>query len=214
MKYALVTGGSRGIGRAVCLRLAAMGLPVIINYVSNDAAAQETQADILAHPDDFIGVLVNNAGIRRDNLMVFMQDADWHSVMDTTLNGFFYTTRRLLKNMMTHREGRIVNIASLSGQKGVPGQVNYSAAKGALIAATKALAQELAPRKITVNAVAPGFIESDMTADLDEQKLKALVPMRRFGRTEEVAALVAFLVGNDAAYITGEVVSINGGMYT
>lgn len=158
MKYALVTGGSRGIGRAVCLRLAAMGLPVIINYVSNDAAAQETQADILAqggsaellkadvarpeaieaaleeweaaHPDDFIGVLVNNAGIRRDNLMVFMQDADWHSVMDTTLNGFFYTTRRLLKNMMTHREGRIVNIASLSGQKGVPGQVNYSAAKG------------------------------------------------------------------------------------
>ncbi len=242
MKYALVTGGSRGIGRAVCLRLAAMGLPVIINYVSNDAAAQETQADILAqggsaellkadvarpeaiesaleeweaaHPDDFIGVLVNNAGIRRDNLMVFMQDADWHSVMDTTLNGFFYTTRRLLKNMMTHREGRIVNIASLSGQKGVPGQVNYSAAKGALIAATKALAQELAPRKITVNAVAPGFIESDMTADLDEQKLKALVPMRRFGRAEEVAALVAFLVGSDAAYITGEVVSINGGMYT
>jgi len=242
MKYALVTGGSRGIGRAVCIKLAQAGNPVIINYVSNDDAAQQTLAEVEAlgvkgellkfdaaspeaieqaidkweseHPDDYIGILVNNAGIRKDNLMIFMQNEEWNDVLNTTLNGFFYITRRLLKGMMTKRNGRIINMASLSGLKGMPGQVNYSASKAALIGATKALAQEVAPRKITVNAVAPGFIESDMTKDLNEDELKKLVPMNRFGKSEEVAALVAFLAGDESAYITGEVISINGGLYT
>lgn len=242
MKYALVTGGSRGLGKAVALRLSRMGLPIVINYRSNQASAEEVKAEIEAaggiaellpfdvaspqaveeavekwtaeHPDDYIDVLINNAGIRMDNLMIFMQNEQWHNVVDTTLNGFFYLTRRLLKDMLTHRYGRIINMASLSGIKGLPGQVNYSAAKAALIGATKALAQEVAPRKVTVNAVAPGFIASDMTKDLNEGELKKLVPMNRFGKPDEVAALVAFLSSDDAAYITGEVVSINGGLYT
>lgn len=242
MKYALVTGGSRGIGRAITIRLAQTGLPVVINYVSNEAAAAETkneieqaggQAELLrfdvskpeeieralgewedSHPNDYIGVLVNNAGIRRDNLMIFMQNSEWHSVVDTTLNGFFYTTRRLLKRMMTRRDGRIINISSLSGLKGLPGQANYSTAKAALIGATKALAQEVAPRRITVNAVAPGFIESDMTKDLNQDELKKLVPAGRFGKADEVAALVAFLAGDDAAYITAQTIGINGGLYS
>lgn len=242
MKYALVTGGSRGLGKAVALRLSRMGLPIVINYRSNQASAEEVKAEIEAaggiaellpfdvaspqaveeavekwtaeHPDDYIDVLINNAGIRMDNLMIFMQNEQWHNVVDTTLNGFFYLTRRLLKDMLTHRHGRIINMASLSGIKGLPGQVNYSAAKAALIGATKALAQEVAPRKVTVNAVAPGFIASDMTKDLNEGELKKLVPMNRFGKPAEVAALVAFLASDDAAYITGEVVSINGGLYT
>lgn len=242
MKYALVTGASRGIGRAVALRLASDGVPVIINYVSNQAAAEATQAEIIAaggvaellhfdvskpqeiedalerweegHADDYIGILVNNAGIRQDNIMVFMLNEQWHNVLDTTLNGFFNITRRLLKGMMTRRDGRIINMASLSGIKGMPGQVNYSAAKGAVIAATKALAQEVAPRKVTVNAVAPGFIESDMTADLPVAELKKMVPLKRFGRPEEVAALVSFLASDAAAYITGETISINGGLYS
>jgi len=242
MKYALVTGGSRGIGRAVSIKLAAMGLPVIINYQSNSEAANETlslieqaggKAELMkfdvsskeetekalnswteSHPDDYIDVLVNNAGIRRDNILPFMSDDDWHSVLDITLNGFFYITRLLVSPMMTHRSGRIVNIASLSGVKGLPGQVNYSSAKAALIGATKALAQEVASRKVTVNAVAPGFIATDMTKDLQEAELKKQIPMRRFGTAEEVAAAVAFLVSPDAAYITGNVININGGLYT
>ena len=142
-----------------------------------------------------------------------MTDEQWHSVLDTTLNGFFYLTRRLVKEMMTHRKGRIVNVVSLSGLKGMPGQTNYSAAKAAVIGATKALAQEVAPRKVTVNAVAPGFIATDMTKDLDEKQLKELIPMRRFGKPEEVADLVSFLASERAAYITGQTVSINGGMF-
>lgn len=242
MKYALVTGGSRGLGRAICVKLAMMGYPVLVNYQSNKEAAEETVrlveeagsvAQLLpfdvsdpkaidaaldtwaeAHPDDYIDVLVNNAGIRRDNILVFMADDDWHSVLDTTLNGFFYITRRVVKEMMTHRSGRIVNVASLSGIKGLPGQANYSAAKAALIGATKALAQEVAPRKVTVNAVAPGFILSDMTKELPMDELKKLVPMKRFGTPEEVAGAVGFLVSPEAAYITGEVININGGLYT
>ena len=242
MEYALVTGGSRGIGRAIAMRLATQGMPVVINYKSNSAAADEVKsaietagghcellpfdtsvpADIEAaverwqenHPDDYISVLVNNAGIRQDNVMVFMTDEQWHTVIDTTLNGFFYLTRRIVKNMMTKRNGRIVNVVSLSGLKGMPGQANYSAAKAAVIGATKALAQEVAPRKVTVNAVAPGFIATDMTKDLDEGELKKLIPAGRFGKPEEVAALVGFLASKEAAYITGQVVSINGGLYT
>ena len=242
MRYALVTGGSRGLGRAVCIKLAGQGITVIINYQSNAAAAEEVKATIeaeggtaellpfnvsdkeqvdkaieeweAAHPEDYIAILVNNAGIREDNLMIFMQDGQWERVIDTSLNGFFYVTRRALKRMLSKRFGRIINMASLSGIKGLPGQTNYSAAKAALIGATKALAQEVASRKVTVNAVAPGFISTDMTKELDEDSLKKLVPMGRFGKPEEVASLVSFLASEDSSYITGEVVSINGGLYT
>jgi len=243
MKYILVTGGSRGIGRAICQRLVSMGMPIIINYNSNHSSANETKsiiediggkAELLPfdvankadvdralldwedkHPDDYISILVNNAGIRRDNMMFMMSDEDWHDVIKTTLDGFFYITRRLLKHMMPRkRGGRIINVASLSGIKGLPGQTNYSAAKAALIGATKALAQEVASRNITVNAIAPGFIETDMTKDLPEEELKKLIPVGRFGKSEEVAALVSFLASDDAAYITGEVININGGLYT
>ena len=241
MKYALVTGGSRGIGRAVCLKLSEMGFPVIINYLSNESAALETMqmieekggtAELLQfdvgsvenvdsalngwaekHTDDYIAVLVNNAGIRQDALMVFMQNQQWNEVINANLNGFFYVTRRLLKDMLTRRFGRIINIVSLSGQKGLPGQTNYSAAKAAVIGATKALAQEVAARKVTVNAVSPGFIATDMIKDLDEQQLKSMIPAGRFGQPEEVAALTGFLASEQAAYITGEVVSINGGLF-
>lgn len=243
MKYALVTGGSRGIGKAVCLKFAQMGIPVLINYHSNEAAAFDVlkcvqsiggiaellQFDVASesevsnaiehwedeHPDDYIAYLVNNAGIRKDNLMFMMPEKDWHDVINVTLNGFYYVTRRLLPKMMMRRHGgRIINMASLSGLKGMPGQTNYSAAKGALIGATKALAQETASRNVTVNAIAPGFIESDMTKDLPQEELKKLVPMNRFGRPEEVAALVGFLCSDEAAYITGEVININGGLYS
>lgn len=162
-----------------------------------------------------MAVLVNNAGIRRDGMMFMLSDDDWNSVIDTTLGGFFHVTRRLLKHMMPRRRGgRIINIASLSGVKGMPGQTNYSAAKAALIGATKALAQEVAPRGVTVNAVAPGFIDTDMTADLPRQELEKMIPAGRFGRPEEVAELVAFLASDASAYITGEVININGGLYT
>lgn len=243
MKFALVTGGSRGLGRAICLKLASEGIPVIINYQSNIVAAEDVKAAIDAlggkaelmpfnvgdeaqveaalaawqdvHPDDYIAYLVNNAGIRRDNLMFMMPSDDWHAVLQTSLDGFYYVTKRCLTRMMMRKHGgRIVNIASLSGIKGMPGQTNYSAAKAAIIGATKALAQECASRGVTVNAVAPGFITTDMTKDLPVDELKKLIPMNRFGRPEEVADLVAFLVSDKAAYITGEVVNINGGLYT
>ena len=242
MKYALITGASRGIGRAVALSLAEQ-YSIIINYHSNSECAQEVKqlieekgghAELLpfdvadpkaieaaidsweaVHPDEFISVLVNNAGMRRDNVMFMMSEDDWHSVLDTNMNGFFYITRRLLKHMMPRRHGgRIINMASLSGLKGMPGQVNYSAAKAALIGATKALAQEVAPRNITVNAVAPGFIQTDMTKELPEDELKRLIPVGRFGKPEEVAAVVAFLASDAAAYVTGEVINVNGGLYT
>lgn len=243
MKYALVTGGSRGLGKAVCLEIAGMGIPVIINFQSNEAAAEEVkaaieqqggQAELMkfdvsiqsdvenaldawqeSHPDDYIAYLVNNAGIRRDNVMFMMPDADWHAVIDTSLDGFFYVTRKLLPDMMKRKHGgHIVNMASLSGLKGMQGQVNYSAAKAALIGATKALALEVAARNVTVNAVAPGFIDTDMTKELPQDELKQAIPMKRFGKPEEVAALVKFLLSDASSYITGEVISINGGLYT
>ncbi len=242
MKYALVTGGSRGIGRAVSVALAGIGYNIIINYRSNQKEAEETlrlvreagsDGEFLPfdvanreeaaaalekwhaeHPGEYIACLINNAGIRKDNLMVFMEPQDWSSVLNISLNGFYNVTQPLLKNMLVKKFGRIVNMVSLSGLKGLPGQTNYSCSKGGLIAATKALAQEVARKGVTVNAVAPGFIRSDMTADLDEAELKKQIPAGRFGEPKEVAALVAFLASENAAYITGEVVSINGGLYT
>ena len=243
MKYALVTGGSRGLGRAVCLKVAKMGIPVLINYQSNEAAAQEVKAlveaegvsaELLrfdvrvkqevdealsrweeAHPNDYIAYLVNNAGIRRDGMMFMMPEQDWHDVLDITLNGFYNVTTHVLPKMMMRKHGgRIVNMSSLSGLKGLPGQTNYSAAKAAIVGATKALAQEVAPRGVTVNAIAPGFIDTDMTKDLPQDELKKMIPVGRFGRPEEVAALAGFLLSDEAAYITGEVISINGGLYT
>jgi 3-oxoacyl-[acyl-carrier protein] reductase len=241
-KYALVTGGSRGIGRAVCLKLADLGYPVIINYKSNEEEALQTlkqitgnggEAELLpfdvsvkeetekaldswanVHPESYIACLVNNAGIRRDNLLVFMNDDEWTDVLGTNLGGFFYITRKLVKDMMVNKYGRIVNVVSLSGIKGLPGQVNYSAAKAGVIGATRALAQEVGRKNVTVNAVAPGFIRTDMTKDLDEKDHKAMIPMNRFGEPEEVAEVVAFLASDKASYITGEVVSVNGGLYT
>ncbi len=240
-RYALVTGASRGIGRAVAVKLAEMGYVILINYASNTAAAEQTLARVQEvgsegelmpfdvtdaaavesaltawkerHTGEHIAVIVNNAGIRKDNLMMWMPRTEWHQVLDTTLDGFFHVTQPLLKDMIVAKWGRIVNIVSLSGIKGMPGQTNYSAAKGGLIAATKALASEVAKKRITVNAVAPGFIRTDMTSDLPEAELKKMIPAARFGEAEEVADLVAFLCSDKAAYITGEVISINGGIY-
>ncbi len=241
-KYALVTGGSRGIGRAICIKLAKMGYDILINYVSNVAEAQKTlelvrqegqngetlMFDVSKreqvvkamesweskHPDEYIEVLVNNAGIRHDNILIFMPEEDWHQVLDITLNGFYNVTQTVLQSMLVHKYGRIINVASVSGLKGMPGQCNYSAAKGGLIAATKALALEVARKRVTVNAVAPGFIETDMTEGLDKAALKNIIPAMRFGKPEEVAELVGFLASPQAGYITGEVISINGGLYT
>ena len=242
MNYALVTGASRGIGRAVALRLAKMGYNIIINYQSNEQAALETLAlvqeagtdgellrfDVSSreetvaaiekwqstHPDEYIDVLVNNAGIRRDNLLIWMEPEDFERVLSTNLHSFYNVTRPLLQPMIRHKHGRIINIASLSGQKGLPGQCNYAAAKGGLIAATKALAQEIGKKSITVNAVAPGFVRTEMVEGLDEAELKKQIPLNRFAEADEVAAVVAFLASEDAAYITGECISVNGGLYT
>lgn len=242
MKCALVTGGSRGIGRAICIKLAQMGYFVLINFKSNTEEAKTTlnlvkeqgadgellQFDIAdkvqiqqtlsnwieANPEKYIEVLVNNAGIREDSLLAWMTDEQWDNVITTNLESFFYTTRTILNSMLGRKYGRIINVVSLSGLKGLPGQTNYSAAKAGVIGATKALAQEVGRQGITVNAVAPGFIKTDMTAGLDEKELKMLIPMRRFGTPEEVAQAVAFLASADAAYITGQVLSVNGGLYS
>lgn len=241
MNYALVTGGSRGIGRAVCVKLAQMGYHILVNYVSNDAEAEKTlelireagsdgelmkfdvsnaeaattaiEAWQANHTGEFIEVLVNNAGIRKDNLLLWMEADDWNKVLGIGLHGFYNVTRPLLQPMLVKKRGRIVNMASVSGLKGLPGQCNYSAAKGGMIAATKALAQEVGRKGVTVNAVAPGFIRTDMVEGLDEKTLKAGIPLNRFGEPEEVAELVGFLVSDKAAYITGECISINGGLY-
>ncbi len=241
-KFALVTGGSRGIGKACCLSLAENGYSILLNYRNNDEAAQQTKTEVEAfgvkcellkldvsnkedialkldewldnNPDKLIEVLVNNAGIKRDNLMIWLTDEEWESVLNTSLNSFFYITRRLIKPMVANRFGRIINIVSLSGIKGMPGQTNYSASKGGIIAATKALAQEVGRRNITVNAVAPGFIKTDMTEEIDEKAFKKMIPANRFGNVEEVSAVVEFLASKKASYITGEVINVNGGLYT
>jgi 3-oxoacyl-[acyl-carrier protein] reductase len=242
MKSALVTGGSRGIGRAICIKLGALGYHILINFRSNLAEAEQTltiikqnggtgellpfdvsdKKDITgslglwmeSHKEDSIEILVNNAGIKEDVLMMWMKDEQWENVMRTNLDSFFYVTRLVLNDMIMKRYGRIINVVSLSGLKGLPGQTNYSAAKGGVIAATKALAQEVGRRGITVNAVAPGFIKTDMTENISEKEMKSLIPVNRFGTSEEVAHLVAFLASSESSYITGEVISINGGMYS
>lgn len=241
-KYALVTGGSRGIGKACCVKLAEMGYNILVNYKGNKEAAVETaslvreygvSAQILQfdvankeevkhaiitwqeqHNDCMVEVLVNNAGVRQDTLMMSMTDEQWESVLDTSLQGMYYVTKQVLNQMLMNRYGRIINMVSLSGLKGQPGQVNYSAAKAGMIGATKALAQEIAKRNVTVNAIAPGFIKTDMTEELNEGDLKKMIPMQRFGEVQEVADLVGFLASKSAGYITGQVVSINGGLYT
>ena len=242
-KCALVTGGSRGIGRAVCVQLAKdHDYHILINYNSNREAALETlkaveeaggSAEIIpfdvvdsdavklalsdweeANKEAMIEVIINNAGITKDGLFMWMQANDWSSVINTSLNGFFNVTNLLIQKLLVNKYGRIINMVSVSGLKGTPGQTNYSAAKGAVIAATKALAQEVAKRNVTVNAVAPGFIRTDMTSELNEKELKAMIPANRFGEAEEVAHVVSFLVSKKASYITGETININGGIYS
>jgi 3-oxoacyl-[acyl-carrier protein] reductase len=242
MTYALITGGSRGIGRAICMKLASMGYNILVNYKGNKAAADETvalvqaqgmQAEALAfdvakseevqrilggwqeaHQGEKIEVLVNNAGIRQDTLLMGMTNEQWSSVLDTSLGGMYAVTKAVLNQMLLARYGRIINIVSLSGLKGMPGQVNYSAAKAGMIGATKALAQEIAKRNITVNAIAPGFIKTDMTKELNEKELAKMIPAQRFGTPEEVAAVAGFLASKEAGYITGQVISVNGGLYS
>jgi 3-oxoacyl-[acyl-carrier protein] reductase len=242
MRYALVTGGSRGIGRAICVSLAKDGFHIIINFNTNSAEAESTLAMVrenggsgeimqfdvsdqeavekalgdwqARNQGKYINILVNNAGIRKDALMMWMKNEEWNDVLNINLNSFLYVTRFLLKDMLINKFGRIINVVSLSGIKGLPGQVNYSAAKGGVIAATKALAQEIAKKNVTVNAVAPGFIRTDMTRDLDEAQLKMMIPMGRFGKPEEVASAVRFLATDEASYITGSVINVNGGLYT
>ncbi len=243
MNVALVTGASRGLGKAIALQLVKdHSMHVLINYASNAAAAQQTLDEIIAaggtgelipfnvqnkqevdaavkewqdaNKDKWISVLVNNAGITKDGMFMWMPEKDWDDVINVSTKGWFNVTQNLIQTMLRKRSGRVINVVSLSGLKGVPGQTNYSAAKGAVIAATKALAQEVAKRNITVNAVAPGFIQTDMTAGLDEKELSKMVPLQRFGKPEEVAHLVSFLASSKSAYITGEVININGGIYS
>jgi 3-oxoacyl-[acyl-carrier protein] reductase len=238
----LVTGGSRGLGRAISVRLAKdHGCHILVNYSSNSDAANETikmieevggtgeaigfnvadresvsnamDAWMEANPDDQVQIIVNNAGITKDGLFMVMSDENWDNVLGVSLGGFFNVTKKLVDKMIRKRFGRVVNVVSVSGIMGNAGQVNYSAAKAGVIGATKALAKEIAKRNVTVNAVAPGFIETDMTADFDQKEMSRMIPMHRFGKPEEVAAAVSFLVSDDAAYITGNVININGGLH-
>jgi len=241
-KYALITGGSRGIGKAIALKLAAEGYYIIINYRSNQEEAEKTLASIreagsdgellkfnVGNKEDInavlgawletnkekpVSLLVNNAGIRKDNLMMTMSDTDWSDVISTNLDSFFYVTKLIVPVMLFQKYGRIVNIVSLSGVKGLPGQTNYSASKAGVIGASKALAQEIGRRGITVNCVAPGFIKTDMTEGIDETAYKNIIPMKRFGTSEEVAEVVSFLASKGASYVTGEVINVNGGLHT
>jgi 3-oxoacyl-[acyl-carrier protein] reductase len=242
MKCALVTGGSRGIGRAICLELATAGYYILVNYRSGEVEAartldlirqgggegellrfdvgdadqvrQQLAAWIEKDAGRYIEVLVNNAGIKEDALLLWMEYEQWSSVIRTNLDSFYHVTRLVLNGMLLKKYGRIINVVSLAGLKGQAGQTNYSAAKAGVIGATKALAAEVGRHGITVNAVAPGFIHTDMTEGLNEKEMKVLIPVRRFGTTEEVAFAVGFLASPRASYITAEVLSINGGLYS
>lgn len=241
-KIAVVTGGSRGIGRAICLRLASMGAFVYINYVSRSTAAEETAALIkesggraavlgfdvadgaavqsafkrMVNESGSVDILINNAGITRDGLLARMKEDDWDAVIDTNLKGAFLCAKAASREMMKKKWGRIVNISSVSGVAGNPGQANYSAAKAGLLGFTRAMAREYASRNITVNSVAPGYIETEMTAQLTEevrQQIKKEIPLAAFGRVEDVAGAVAYLVSEDGCYVTGQTLHVNGGMY-
>ena len=240
-KCALVTGGSRGIGRAVCLELARQGARVAVNYAGNAAAAEETvracealgaeafaiQADVAdaaaceAMVKEVLArfgrldILVNNAGVTRDGLMLTMKEADWDAVLDTNLKGAFHCMKAVYRPMMKQKYGRIVNLYSIVGLRGNAGQANYAASKAGLIGLTKSMAKELAARNVTVNAVAPGFIDTDMTAALPEKAREAMlttIPMGRLGQAEDVAQAVAFFAGDTSAYVTGQVLCVDGGM--
>lgn len=237
-RVALVTGASRGIGAAIATGLARDGFDLWLNYRSNHGAAEVVKKEIeqantqcrllpfdvsdseatqsILDPlmeEETPYVLVNNAGFSRDMLMIWMNQNDWKDVLSVHLDGFFQVTRKVIKGMLTKRRGRIINIVSTSGQSGMPGQVNYSAAKAGLIGATKALAAEVAKRNVLVNAVSPGFIETEMIKDIPKEKILPMIPMQRFGTPEEVAAVVRFLCSDQASYITGQVISVNGGVY-
>ena len=237
-RIALVTGASRGIGRAIAIELAAGGHHLLLNYRSQDEAAAEVLANItdaggsaellkfdvrsadavnaalgpFVDGDKTISVLVNNAGITRDGPFPAMDEHAWQDVTRTSLDGFYNLTRPLVMAMVRQRFGRIINLSSVSGLVGTRGQVNYSAAKAGLIGATRALAQEVAKRKVTVNAVAPGLIDTDMISDAPIKEIVSAIPMRRLGRPDEVAKLVSFLASEHAGYITGQVIGINGGL--
>jgi len=240
-KVALVTGASRGIGKAIALELARAGMHVAVNFAGNresaeavaaqirdmgrksitvqadvaDAAAVEAMFQEVEQQLGPVLILVNNAGITRDNLLLRMKEAEWDQVLDTNLKGVFLCTKQALRPMMKARWGRIINITSVSGVMGNPGQANYSAAKAGIIGLTKTTAREVASRGITVNAVAPGFIETDMTAALGEEMHRQLVqqiPLGRFGQASEVASLVRFLASEESSYITGQVIHVDGGM--
>ena len=241
-KVALVTGGSRGIGQMICTRLAGMGALVGINYVSNSAAAEETLKSVeeaggrgfitcfdVSDPSSVqeavkeivdahgpIEILVNNAGITRDGLLARMKDEDWDSVLNTNLKGAFTCTKAVMKGMMKKRWGRIINVTSVIGFLGNAGQVNYASAKAGLVGMTKSVARELAPRNITVNCVAPGYIVTDMTSNLSEEiqdVIKAQIPLGTLGQPEDVASAVAYLASAESGYVTGQTIHVNGGMY-
>lgn len=238
-KVAIVTGASRGIGRAVALALASEGAKVVVNYARSSQAAEDLVAEITSAGGEAIAlqadvsdesqvdnlvkqtlekltkidILVNNAGITRDTLLLRMKPADWQAVIDLNLTGVFLCTRAVSKLMLKQKSGRIINIASVAGQMGNPGQANYSAAKAGVIGFTKTVAKELAPRGITVNAIAPGFIATDMTSDLKSEEILKYIPLNRYGKPEEVAGMVRFLAADPAAaYITGQVFNVDGGM--
>jgi len=240
-KVALVTGGSRGIGRAIAEKLASLGARVVVNYHSNEAAANEVVEEIrsaggeaiavrgdVRNPEDArrmvktaldtfgrLDILVNNAGTTRDNLLALMKEEDWDLVLETNLKGTYQVTKAAIRSMMKQRSGRIINITSVAGVAGNPGQTNYSAAKAGIIGFTKSLAKEIGPRNITVNAVAPGYVPTDLTADLPEeliQRAVELTPLGRLGTVEDVANVVAFLASDEAGFITGQVLRVDGGM--
>jgi len=240
---ALITGGSKGIGRAIALQLSKdHGLHVLINYSSDTIAAQETLDKIRSeggsgellkfnvqdksavdhaitdwlesNPEKFIKVLVNNAGITKDGLFMWMPESNWDDIISISLKGLFNVTQNIIRHMMKNKAGRIINMSSISGLRGVPGQTNYSTAKAGIIGATKALAQEVAKMGITVNAVAPGFINTAMIKSIDREKYLKVIPVGRIGEPEEVAHLVSFLASEKSSYITGEVINVNGGLYS